>query len=149
MFGGFCGEVSVQTASAHIVFTKVVELPLDPCAQPTKWRQLVVPQRRADVGARHLVVALDDLESEGFLRSKVIREGALRHTRRLDDVTHARGPEPALMNQSQTFREQRFLVRRAPHVSDHNTYVRTDCQARPPAAATGNEIGRASCRERV
>src|SRR5882757_8589109 len=129
MFGGLRGEVSVQTAWTHIVLTKVVELPLDPCAQPTKWRQLIVPQRRADVGARHVVVTLDDLESEGFLRNKVIREGALRHTRRLNDVTHAGGPKPPLVNQLQAFREQLFLVRRTRH--GRQQCVRTYCLSTP------------------
>src|SRR6266702_3615918 len=111
LFARFRAEVSVQTSSTHVLLPKVVELPVDPRAQPTKWRQPVVPQRRADSSARHLSVALEDLESKCFLRGEMVREGPLRDTGSLDDVAHAGRPEPALVHQPQPIGEQLFLVR--------------------------------------
>src|SRR6266567_2061721 len=82
-------EVSVQTPSTHFVLAEVLKLLIDPRSQPAKWRQPVVSQRCPDRSARHLSVALKDLESKCFLRSEMVRKGPQRHPGSLCDVAHA------------------------------------------------------------
>jgi hypothetical protein len=41
---------------------------------------------------------IEDFKAEGFFRSEVIGKRPLRHSRSLDDVAHARAPEPARLH---------------------------------------------------
>src|SRR5271163_2036111 len=108
MLAGLGAEVADETSVSPSDPIEILDLGINEGAQAVQRWKRVIAKSPLDHRAHIVEIEIEDLQAERFFRNEVIGERSLRHSRRLDDVAHARAGKSSLVHDTETF-AQKFL----------------------------------------
>ncbi|MGA7762371.1 MAG: hypothetical protein WCA59_11530 [Candidatus Binataceae bacterium] len=115
MLARFGAEVADETSVSPTDPIEILDLCIDEGALALKRRKRVIAKSSLNHRADVFEIEIEYFKAEGCFRSEVIGKRPLRHSRSLDDVAHARAPEPARLHDAKTLGQYFLAVRRLGH----------------------------------